>query len=92
MEKKITKSEIGSYYVGKTIFVTGASGFMGKVLLEKLLYSCSDLDKIYVLMRSKKSRSVETRLDEIFKLPVRNRANYTLSFNSNITQENIVIF
>lgn len=70
MEKKITKSEIGSYYVGKTIFVTGASGFMGKVLLEKLLYSCSDLDKIYVLMRSKKSRSVETRLDEIFKLPL----------------------
>ncbi|KYN02613.1 PREDICTED: putative fatty acyl-CoA reductase CG5065 [Cyphomyrmex costatus] len=70
MEERITKSEVASFYSDKIIFITGASGFMGKVLLEKLLYSCSDLDKIYILIRSKKGRSVETRLEEMFKLPL----------------------
>lgn len=72
MEEKVTKSEIQSFYVDKTIFITGASGFMGKVLLEKLLYCCSDLNKIYVLIRPKRGRSIETRLDDMYKLPVRN--------------------
>ncbi|KYN29624.1 PREDICTED: putative fatty acyl-CoA reductase CG5065 [Trachymyrmex cornetzi] len=70
MEEKVTKSEVASFYIDKTIFVTGASGFMGKVLLEKLLFICSDLKKIYILIRSKKGRSVEARLDEMFKLPL----------------------
>ncbi|KAG5323035.1 FACR1 reductase, partial [Acromyrmex heyeri] len=70
MEEKVTKSEVSSFYIDKTIFITGASGFMGKVLLEKLLFSCSNLNKIYILIRSKKGRNIETRLDEIFKLPV----------------------
>lgn len=82
MEEKVTKTEIQSFYVDKTIFITGASGFMGKVLLEKLLYCCSDLNKIYVLMRPKRGRSVESRLDDMFKLPVRNRTNYYLLLQS----------
>jgi len=72
MEEKIAKSEIISFYKDKTIFITGASGFMGKVLLEKLLFSCSNLNKIYILIRNKKGRNIEARLDEMFKLPVRN--------------------
>ena len=65
-------SEIQSFYRGKTIFITGGSGLMGKVLIEKLLYSCSDLKKIYMLLRPKRGRAPETRLDDIFKLPVSN--------------------
>lgn len=65
-----SRSEIQSFYAGKTIFITGASGFMGKVLIEKLLYSCSDLDKIYILIRPKRGRDFDIRLDEMFKLPV----------------------
>ncbi|KAI4500925.1 hypothetical protein M0802_004136 [Mischocyttarus mexicanus] len=64
------KSEIQSFYNGKTIFVTGGSGFMGKVLIEKLLYSCSDLDKIYVLIRSKRGISPEFRIDQMLKVPL----------------------
>lgn len=63
-------SPIQKFYRGKTIFVTGASGFMGKVLLEKLLYSCSDLKRIYIILRAKRGRSPEMRLDDMFKLPV----------------------
>jgi len=73
MDKK--RSEIQSYYKDKTIFITGASGFMGKVLLEKLLYCCSEIDKIYILIRDKKGHSSDTRLNDIFDSPVRHSAN-----------------
>lgn len=46
---------------------------MGKVLLEKLLFSCSDLKCIYVLLRPKRGRSIENRVDDMFKLPMFNR-------------------
>ncbi|KAL2735954.1 putative fatty acyl-CoA reductase CG5065 [Vespula squamosa] len=64
------RTEIQSFYKGKTIFVTGGSGFMGKVLIEKLLYACSDLDKIYMLIRSKRGRNPDLRIAEMFKLPL----------------------
>lgn len=59
-------SEIINYYKNKTIFITGATGFLGKVLIEKLLRSCYNLNKIYVLVRSKKGATPTQRLDEIF--------------------------
>ena len=33
------RSSIGQFYHGKTVFITGATGLMGKVLVEKLLRS-----------------------------------------------------
>ncbi|XP_020298170.1 putative fatty acyl-CoA reductase CG5065 [Pseudomyrmex gracilis] len=64
------RSEVQSFYKDKVIFITGASGFMGKVLMEKLLYSCSDLSKIYILMRDKKGRSWENRFKDMFNTPL----------------------
>ncbi|KAH9597196.1 Male sterility [Trypanosoma melophagium] len=40
----------------KTFFITGGSGFMGKVLLFKLLKEFPDIEAIYVLIRGKNSR------------------------------------
>ncbi|OWR47189.1 fatty-acyl CoA reductase 1 [Danaus plexippus plexippus] len=57
---------IPEYYRGKVVFVTGGSGFMGKVLIEKLLYSCPDLEKIYLLLRPKKGVQPEERLSAIY--------------------------
>ncbi|CAG9794554.1 unnamed protein product [Diatraea saccharalis] len=57
---------IKEYFRGKTVFITGGSGFLGKALIEKLLYSCSDLDRIYLLMRSKKGVKAEDRLADIY--------------------------
>ncbi|XP_066589751.1 putative fatty acyl-CoA reductase CG5065 [Prorops nasuta] len=63
-------TDIQQFYKGRTVFITGGSGLMGKVLIEKLLYSCSDLEKIYMLIRSKKGRTPENRVDDMFKLPM----------------------
>lgn len=58
------------YYAGKTIFITGGSGFMGKVLVEKLLYSCPDVKELMVLMRPKRGKSGSQRVNDFAKLPV----------------------
>lgn len=59
-------TSIPAYYKDKTVLVTGGTGFIGKVLIEKLLRSCKDLKRIVVLVRSKKGKSVEERM-ELFK-------------------------
>ncbi|XP_025264924.1 putative fatty acyl-CoA reductase CG5065 isoform X2 [Camponotus floridanus] len=92
-----SKSEIQSFYKNKTIFITGASGFMGKVLIEKLLYSCSDLNKIYILMRDKKGHSCDNRLEDMFKLPLFQRIRTeqpqvlkkVIPFNGDICSDNL---
>uniref|UniRef100_A0A0A9Y3V1 Fatty acyl-CoA reductase n=3 Tax=Lygus hesperus TaxID=30085 RepID=A0A0A9Y3V1_LYGHE len=60
---------IPQFFEGKHIFITGATGFMGKVLVEKLLRSCKDLDTIYILVRGKKGKSAEQRWTDVCQLP-----------------------
>lgn len=54
------------FYENKTILITGVTGFIGKVLLEKFLRQCSNVKKIYVLIRPLKSKTTEERLAKIF--------------------------
>lgn len=68
-------NSVQKFYVGKTIFITGAAGFMGKVLIEKLLYSCSEVKELIVLVRPKRGKSVQQRVDEFSKLPVSQSVN-----------------
>ncbi|CAG9824224.1 unnamed protein product [Phaedon cochleariae] len=62
--------KVTEYFVGKNVFVTGGTGFLGKVLIEKLLRSCDGIDKIYVLMRPKRGKSIEERLEHITTFPL----------------------
>ncbi|CAB3233870.1 unnamed protein product [Arctia plantaginis] len=64
---------IPEYYTNKTIFITGSSGFMGKVLIEKLLRDCPDIKKIYMLMRPKKGHGSKERLDDLLAFRIFDR-------------------
>lgn len=59
------ESEIAKWYRGRAIFITGSTGFMGKVLVEKLLRSCPDVGPIYVLVREKKEILSQKRVDDM---------------------------
>lgn len=63
-------NSVQKFYQGKTIFITGASGFMGKVLIEKLLYSCSEIKEIIILIRPKKGKTALQRVNEFKDIPV----------------------
>uniref|UniRef100_T1PI92 Fatty acyl-CoA reductase n=1 Tax=Musca domestica TaxID=7370 RepID=T1PI92_MUSDO len=56
---------IAECYAGRTFFITGGTGFMGKVLIEKLLRSCGDLKKIYLLIRPKKGKEPIERITQM---------------------------
>ncbi|XP_011147423.1 fatty acyl-CoA reductase 1 isoform X2 [Harpegnathos saltator] len=56
---------IQAFFAGRSIFITGATGFMGKVLIEKLLRSCPDIAKLYLLMRPKKGNGINDRLKKL---------------------------
>ena len=52
-------------------FFIGGTGFLGKVLTEKLLRSCPDISKMYLLIRERKNESPEKRLEKLLNGPVR---------------------
>jgi fatty acyl-CoA reductase len=63
-------NRVADALTGRAVFITGGTGFMGKVLLEKILRTCSDVDTVYLLIRNKKGKEPRQRLEEIFASPV----------------------
>lgn len=59
------ESVIQEFYKGTRVFLTGGTGFMGKALIEKLLRD-TEVETIYVLVREKKGKTAERRIDELF--------------------------
>jgi alcohol-forming fatty acyl-CoA reductase len=60
-------SNIAEFYKNKNIFITGGTGFVGIALVEKILRSVPEVGKIYLLMRPKKGKEIEQRLEDITK-------------------------
>lgn len=65
--KDMGESQVQNVYAGKTILVTGATGYLGKPFIEKLLRCCPELKTIYLLLRAKNGKSVEKRMEEYFE-------------------------
>ncbi|KAI4479319.1 hypothetical protein M0804_011104 [Polistes exclamans] len=60
------RGEIATFYCGKKIFITGGLGFLGRLIMEKLLRCCPEIKTIYLLIRAKKQRDPQTRFKEYF--------------------------
>ncbi|XP_034994380.2 fatty acyl-CoA reductase 2 isoform X2 [Zootoca vivipara] len=73
LETESNMSSIASYYNGKSVLVTGATGFMGKVLVEKLLHCSPDVKSIYILVRPKSGQSTQERVQDMVKCKVFDR-------------------
>ncbi|XP_011179937.1 putative fatty acyl-CoA reductase CG5065 [Zeugodacus cucurbitae] len=56
---------ISQFFENQEIFITGGSGFIGKGLIEKILRSCPNVGAVYVLLRPKKGKNIEDRLNDI---------------------------
>lgn len=56
---------LASFYANKNVFITGATGFVGKTCLIKLLSSFEDIGTVYVLMRTKKGLSAQQRFNRM---------------------------
>ena len=50
--------KIKEYYEGKRILITGTTGFLGKVVLEKLLWEVPGLEKVILLIRPGKGQAL----------------------------------
>lgn len=64
------EDRVAQLFKGRTLFITGGSGFMGKTLIEKLIRSCPEVKTIYLLVRPKRGKDPIDRLDDIFNNPV----------------------
>ncbi|XP_014240707.1 fatty acyl-CoA reductase 1-like [Cimex lectularius] len=69
---------IPEYFAGKNVLVTGGTGFMGKVLIEKLLRSCPDVNTIYVLVRPKKGKTAQERWDAATQVALFDKLRQTM--------------
>ncbi|XP_037929122.1 putative fatty acyl-CoA reductase CG5065, partial [Teleopsis dalmanni] len=61
-----TNLPITDFYRNATLLITGGTGFVGKVLIQKLLRSF-EIKKIYMLIRCKDNMTIEQRLENFFK-------------------------
>ena len=51
-------------YRGKTILLTGGTGFLGTALVEKILRSLPDLGRLYLLIRASREKSAASRFEK----------------------------
>ncbi|PIN07802.1 Acyl-CoA reductase [Handroanthus impetiginosus] len=64
---------IAKFLRGKAFLITGATGFLGKVLIEKILRTAPDVRKIFVLIKAENKEAALERLEneiiniELFK-------------------------
>lgn len=54
---------IKGFYAGKTILLTGTTGFLAKVILEKFLRTIPEIKRIYILIRPKDGKSLADRFE-----------------------------
>jgi len=63
------EASISETFRNGIVLVTGSTGFLGKILIEKILRSCP-VKQIAILVRSKKGFNANQRVADIYKQAV----------------------
>lgn len=66
VQEDVAGRELYDFYNDSVLLITGGTGFLGRVLLQKLLRTFA-IKRIYLLVRKKNTTSVEERMDELFQ-------------------------
>lgn len=61
---------IAKFLAGKNVFITGGTGFLGTVLIERILSATPDIGNIYVLIRAKRGHTPENRIERLLSKAV----------------------
>ncbi|XP_046383097.1 putative fatty acyl-CoA reductase CG5065 [Ischnura elegans] len=61
------KPSVAQVFQGQSVLVSGATGFVGKVLLEKLLRCCPGVGRIYLIVRPKRGNSLKERVKDLLE-------------------------
>ncbi|XP_058170381.1 fatty acyl-CoA reductase 1-like [Anopheles ziemanni] len=77
MADSTPKLSVCDFYRNAVVLITGGSGFMGKVLVEKLLRSF-EVKKIYLLLRERRNVKPSERLKQIINDPIFNTIRRTV--------------
>lgn len=64
---KCRARKLADFYCNKNIFITGATGFIGKVCLVKLISSFRGCGQVYVMLRSKKGMTPQQRFNKMLQ-------------------------
>lgn len=70
---------VADVYAGRSVLVTGATGFLGKVLIEKLLFSVTGIKNVYLLIRAKNGLGPKQRMEKILEVSL-----HAIAFQSQI--------
>ncbi|KYN07801.1 PREDICTED: fatty acyl-CoA reductase 1-like [Cyphomyrmex costatus] len=80
-----SQSEIPQFFARCNVLITGGTGFLGQLLIEKLLRCCPDIEKLYIFLRAKKEKTPEQRFKEYFDNVVYDRLKKEQpNFNSKV--------
>ncbi|KAI5732602.1 hypothetical protein M8J76_002155 [Diaphorina citri] len=80
---------VADFYRNGHILITGGTGFMGKLMIDKLLRSFSDIDSLYIMVRDKKGSSPEERIFNRLTKEVPNFRSKIKVIPSNIEAEHL---
>lgn len=87
-------SPVKDFFAGKSIFLTGATGYVGRSLIYKLLKDF-DVKSIYIILRAKRGKQFEERERdfkslELFQhfLPDKSSLNKVIAFQGDICAKN----
>lgn len=64
---RVRQTPVQKFYAEENVLITGGTGFLGKMLIEKLLRSCNNINTIYLIIRAKKGKHMHTRVEELFE-------------------------